>query len=95
MLSQMVDRGSELLQGFPGELGPSFQLRVERCFQAVVTAAIQKRLSNLLVLRSTREAMYNMGSQPIQGGDKVCGFLAERPVVVLHRGLELSSECGP
>lgn len=55
MLSQMVDSGSELLQGFPGELAP-FQLRVERFFQVVVTLAIRRRHRNLLVRLPTREA---------------------------------------
>jgi hypothetical protein len=94
MVSQMVYNGSKLLQGFPGELCPSFQLRVERCFQVVVTVAALKRLSNRIVRRFTMEVMYNVGSQPIQDGDQVCGFIAGRPVVVFCRGLELSSECG-
>jgi hypothetical protein len=97
MVSQMVYNGSKLLQGYTGELSPSFQLRVERCFQVVVvTVSALKRLSNLLVGSSTREVMYlvNADSQSIQGGDQACSFLAGRPIVVLCWGLELSSECG-
>jgi hypothetical protein len=56
-VSQVVNGGSILLQGFPDELGPLFQLRLEHCFQVMVTVAIFKRLSNLFVRRSGRDAM--------------------------------------
>jgi hypothetical protein len=56
-VSQVVVGSSKLLQGFPDELGPSFPLIVERCFQVVVTAAILKRLSDLFVRRSGRDIM--------------------------------------
>jgi hypothetical protein len=54
---QVVDGGSRLLHGFPEELGPSFQLRMELYSQVVVTIAMLKRLSNLFVDHSSRDAM--------------------------------------
>jgi hypothetical protein len=65
-VSQVVDNSSKLLQGFqtswvllgfPDELDPSLQLKVERCFQVVVTVVSLKHLSNFFVCRSSRDDM--------------------------------------
>jgi hypothetical protein len=45
-VNQVVNGGSKLLQGFVNELGPSYQLSLEHCFQVVVIVAILKCLIN-------------------------------------------------
>jgi hypothetical protein len=62
-VSQVVDGRGKLLQGFSDELDHSLQLRVGCCFQVVVTVVVLKRLSNLVVRRSSRGArMLTAGS---------------------------------
>jgi hypothetical protein len=53
----MIDRNGKLLQGFSDEVCSSLQMRLERRFQLVVTVAILKRLNNIFLLRSSRNAM--------------------------------------
>jgi hypothetical protein len=48
---------TKLLQGFPDELAPCFQLKVEHRFQVVVAVVIPKRLSNLFIHRCSRDGM--------------------------------------
>lgn len=82
-------RGQWLLQGFPNKLGPSFELRMKRCFQVVVTITIFKYLSNMFVQHSSRDTMWNVGDQlsRLHSGD----YLAERPVAVLYHSFEMPS----
>lgn len=56
VVSQLVSGGGKLLQGFPNELVSSLQLRVECCFQVVVTVAVLESLSNVFLCHSGRNA---------------------------------------
>lgn len=94
VVGKVNDGGGKFLQEFPDVLGNSFHLRVERYFLVVITIAILKCFNNLFIRCFSRNAMKDVASQHIQGGDQVCGFLTGRRAVVPRHGLELLSVYG-
>jgi hypothetical protein len=94
-VSQIVDGGRNIMKKFHEELVPSLRLSVERFFQVVITAVIPKRLSNLFDRGSKTDAMQNVSSRLIEGGDHVCGFVSGLLFISLRHGLRLLSENGP
>jgi hypothetical protein len=79
-VSQVVEGGDKLLQGFLDELGPFLHLSLEHYFQLVASVMILKCLGNFFIRRFGRPAMKNVGSWLSQGGDYVCGILSRLPV---------------
>jgi hypothetical protein len=88
-VSQVVYDCDRFLQGFADTLSLP-QLSVERFMQAVVTVAVLERRTNFFLRAPPPppKGRHVECVRPIiQGGDQVCGPVAERTVIVFHHGL--------